>query len=70
MDPNANFAPKKKLLIIGTVEPNNLPERSVKNMIWLSLPILIGSPGGLLLIISQELAVVVLVSLMGRVGKK
>jgi hypothetical protein len=39
MDPNANFAPQKKLLIIGTVEPNNLPERSVKNMIWLPLPI-------------------------------
>jgi hypothetical protein len=39
-------------------------------MIWLPLPILIASPGGLLLIISQEFAVVVLVSFMGRVGKK
>ncbi len=39
MEPKANFAPKKKLLVIGTAKPNNLPERSVKNMISLPLPI-------------------------------
>jgi hypothetical protein len=33
MDPKANFARKIKLLVIGTAEPNNLPERSAKNMI-------------------------------------